>query len=226
MLLAEDLLLLLYDDESGKAVIESMKVELGLAGAVLLELAMEGRVTVAGPGEEVRRGRLYVSDPTPLDDPILDDALARLRDKAGKTPKSVLGTLKKGLRERLLDGLVDRRILEHEEHKMLGLFPTSRWPAADAAHEREVRQRLRDALVTGVDPDQRTAAVIALLVAVDSIPKVIRTDDKRAAKRRAKEIAEGAWAADAVKKAIQDVHGAVAAAIIASTAAGGAAGSS
>lgn len=225
MLIAEDLLLLAYDDETGKSVIDGTRLEYGLAGALLLELSVLGKVSVAGPGEAVKRDRLVVRDATPAGDDVLDHALAELADDEGKKPKNVLGSLRKGLRGRLLDRLAGRGLLRQQSGTVLGIFPTTRWPAADASHEAAVRQRLQDVLVTGLAPDPRTAALVSLLLAVDGLRKVVPSEDRRAVKRRAQEIAEGDWAADAVKKAVQEVQAAVTGAILASTAAGAAGGS-
>lgn len=225
MLIAEDLVLLAYDDETGRPLIDGTRLEYGLAGALLLELSVLGKVSVAGPGEEVKRDRLVVRDAAPVGDDILDHALAELADDEGRKPKSVLGALRKGVRDRLLRRLADRGLLREESGKVLGIFPTTRWPAEDASHEAAVRQRLRDVLVTGLEPDPRTASLVSLLLAVDGLRKAVPSDDHRAVKRRAKEISEGEWAADAVKKAVQEVQAAVTAGIVAASAAG-AAGSS
>ncbi|WP_206035927.1 GPP34 family phosphoprotein, partial [Prescottella equi] len=57
-LIAEDLLLLLLDDESGDPLVDGTRLPRVLAGAVLLELALDGYVTPADQGEDVKRGRL------------------------------------------------------------------------------------------------------------------------------------------------------------------------
>lgn len=213
MIIAEDLLLLLTDDESGKSITDESSLDLALAGAVLLELAQLGRVTVAGPDEDVKEGRLRVLDGSPIGDAVLDESLRRVGDKAGKKPESVLNPLGKDLREQLLERLTAAGILRRQDGKVLGIFPTKRWPAVDRAHEAEVMTRLRSALVVGTTPDPRTAALAALLSAVDAPHKVLGAAgeelDSKAVRRRAKEIREGAWAADAVGKAIEAVQAAV-----------------
>lgn len=209
MLIAEDLLLLFTDDETGRGQLDSTKLQYGLAGAILLELALDGKIDIADEGEPVKKGRLVVRDATPPDDPVLADRLGLLREKEGQKPVNVLGALHKGLREQLLDGLAGRGILRQEKGKVLGLFPTTRWPAADSRHENDVRSRLRDVLVGGAQPDPRTGALVSLLVAVDAVGKVVESDDRRALKRRAKEVAEGAWAGDAVRKAVESMNAAM-----------------
>ena len=219
MLIAEDLLLLLYDDESGKPVTGAPGLDYALAGAVLIELTMLGKLDVAGEDEEVKRGRLKVLDATPTGDAILDERLAYVADKPGKRPKDQIGRLSKKLRDQLLARLAERGVLTADEGKVLGIFPVTRWPAKDARHEVDVRSALESVLKVGTSPDQRTGALIALLSALNVVPKVV-TDavDKKALKQRAKEIAESDWAADAVKKAVAEMQAAVTTAIVVSAA--------
>ena len=221
MLLAEDLLLLLTDDTTGRAVADSTRLGLGLAGGVLLELAERGRVDVVGPGEPVRPGRLVVRDGSPTGDAVLDEALRRLAARRPGKPQDVLPGLAKQLREALLARLVERGILRAEERRVLGVFPTRSWPAVDSAHEDAVRRGLRDVLVIGRIPDPREAALVSLLHAVGQVPKVLAGPgtDKGELKRRAKAIAEGEFAGAAVRKAVEAVSAATMAAITAATAA-------
>ncbi|MFI7063245.1 GPP34 family phosphoprotein [Kribbella sp. NPDC050124] len=217
MLIAEDLLLLLYDDESGKPITGSPGLDYALAGAVLIELTMLGKLDVAGEGEEVKRGRLKVLDATPTGDAILDERLAYVADKPGKRPKDQIGRLSKKLRDQVLARLAERGVLEADQDKVLGLFPVTRWPAKDARHEAEVRTALENVLKVGTTPDERTGALVAMLSALNVVPKIV-TDaiDKRALKQRAKEIAESDWAADAVKKAVAEMQAAVTTAVVVS----------
>lgn len=217
MLVTEDLALLLYDDDSGKGVVDQHTLGLALAGGVLVELAMTGRVRIAEDGEDVKEGRLVLQGEGSTGDDLLDDGLAIVRGKEGKKPKASLETLRKGLRERVLDRLVAAGELRRDERRTLGIVRYTRWPAGDGHHEDTVRRRLHAALLQGEDPDERTAALIGLVVAIDRITKVVPSDDRKALKRRAKEIADGPWAADAVRSAVQDVQAAVMTAVIAST---------
>jgi hypothetical protein len=224
MLIAEDLLLLLYDDESGKPITGNPGLDYSLAGAVLIELTLLGKVDIAAAGDgAVKEGRLKVLDTSSTGDAILDKRLAILAEKSGQKPKNLMNKLSKQLRNEVLARLAERGILEADKDKVLGLFPVTRWPAKDARHEADVRTALGSVLKLGTQPDERTAALIALLNALNVVPKVV-TDavDKKALKRRAKEIAESEWAAEAVRKAVQEVQAAVTAAIVVSSSAAGA----
>ena len=221
MLLAEDVLLLLTDDASGKSVIDNTRVELALAGGVLLDLVLAGRVDVAGPGEPVKPGRLVVRDATPMGDVVLDAALRRIAEGHPTKPANVLPKIAKGLREELLRRLTARGILRFEEGRVLGIFPTRAWPAVDSAHEKQLRGTLFDVLVVGRSPAPRDAAVIALLQAVDAVPKVLRgtTLSSRELRGRAKQIAAGDLVGDAVRKAVEQIAAATAAAVMVATSA-------
>ncbi|WP_110181833.1 GOLPH3/VPS74 family protein [Nocardioides solisilvae] len=226
LLIAEDVLLLLMDDERGRMAAASHARPL-LGGALLVELALDGGVEV-----EEKRGfwhsakvhaRQLRSPVRP--DPLLAEALQVVAEKP-RTAQDLVNRLGKGVRDILQDRLADRGLLERRERKVLGLFPSTTWPAADLAHERQVRERLQGVLVQGLTPDPRTAGVVALLQAVDQAHRVVDRRGLRAGevKHRAKAIAEGDWAAKAVRDAVAAAQSAVAAAVAASAAAGASGG--
>lgn len=216
MLIAEDLLLLLTDDDSGKLTGTASEVDVALGGAMLIELTLMGRVDVAGPSDSVRKGRLVVRDPSPTDDLLLDELLTKLDKKQGKRPRDVVAPLGKKLRRRLYERLVDRGLLRVESGKILGLFPTRRWPAEDTAHEYALRAEIATALQNGMTGNAKLASVIALLRALKVVHKVIDPGvvglSKRDLKDSAKRIAEGNWASEAVRQAISSMNAAVLAA--------------
>jgi hypothetical protein len=218
VLLAEECLLLLVDDVTGKARVDPSHLDLALAGALLAELALLGRVAVTGRGEPVRPGRLVIRDGTATGDPVLDDALRRIGDKKPRKPETVLGGLTKQLRVTLLTRLADRGLLRMERHRTLGLFPVRRWPAIDSRHEQSLRSALRDVLVVGRTAQPREIALISLLAAVDRIATVLPDTglSKRDLRRRATSLTESEFAGEAVRKAVQ----AVSASMVAATSGG------
>ena len=182
MLLAEDLLLLLTDDETGKLVVSGSEADVALGGAQLIELTLAGRVDLTGEGEG-RKGRLVVRDTTPLADPLLGEALDLVASKEGKKPDAVVGPLGRKLRDRLYARLAEQGVLRSERGKVLGIFPTQKWPAAEAAHERHLRAELEQALLTGLLPQERVAVLVSLLHALRAVPKVVRPKDHGVPKR-------------------------------------------
>lgn len=222
MILAEEILLLLTDDATGKPVVDVTRLDLVLAGAVLLDLAVAARVDVAVPGDPVKAGRLIVRDARPVGDPILDAALSRTRAAGPTKPESLLPKLKKDLRPALYARLADRGIFRFEQARMLGIFSTQRWRAIDPSYERQMRAGLRDVLVVGRGPTEREAQLIALLRAVDQVPKVLGTGEvsARELRRRAKLVVPSGLADTAVRKAVDAVNSATMAAVMVATTAG------
>lgn len=102
---------------------------------------------------------------------------------------------------------------------MLGIFPPLRWPAADSAYERQVQAGVPEVLVVGRAPTESEASAIALLHAVDQVPKVLGTSEvsARELRRRAKIAVSTGLADTAVLKAVQAMNAAVMTAALAST---------
>ncbi len=214
--LADDLLLTLVDPATGKFRTADPKLGYGLAGALLVELVLAERIDLRGPTP--RKARVVVVDPAPPEDELLANALARTGEKE-RSAQALVPLLAKGLRERLLERAERRGDLRRER---LTLRP-DRWPAADGRRQEALGRRLRDVLVTGVTPDPRTAALVAVLAAVDAAAAVVEAPDRTARKavaRRAAEIGEGAWAAQSVRAAVAAAAAAVTATTAAVTAAG------
>ncbi|MCA1004628.1 GPP34 family phosphoprotein [Rhodococcus hoagii] len=209
-LIAEDLLLLLLDDESGDPLTDGTKLPRVLAGAVLLELALDGYVTPADEGEDVKKGRLVVRlDGTP-DDPILARTLDVIRDaRRPMKPEAVIEKLDSELRTAVFERVIDRGWVRESRRKVLGIFPAKTWPPVDESHEREVRHELSGVLIEGLAPAPRAAALISLLSAVDAAAKAFPEADRKAIRKRAKDIAEGEWAGAAVRKAVDAINTAV-----------------
>jgi hypothetical protein len=226
MLLAEDLLLLVTDDTSGRLSVPTAQVDAGLGGATLVELTLRNKVDLSGEQDPGKPGRIIVRDPSPAGDAVLDAALEILIAHQGSKPATVIRPLSKNLRQTLYQRLADSGVVRAGQGRMLGVFPTHRWPAQDASHEAEVRRLVTEALVRQTAPDTRTAALIALLHALKCEDKIVdprqRGLSKRELRARAEEIATGNWASAAVRRVIEETMAAVLAATTAATIAGSA----
>jgi AcrR family transcriptional regulator len=218
MLIAEDLLLLVTDDASGRLAAPAEQVDAGLAGANLLELTFMNRVALSREGGGRKPGRIIVDDPSPTGDAVLDAALEILTARQGKKPSKVLTPLSKNLRRTLYQRLAEIGVVRAEEGTVLGVVPTHRWPAQDARHEAEVRSLVTRALVQGTAPDAHSAALIALLHALRCEHRIVdpRQYDvsKRQLRARAEEIAKGGWASEAVRMVIDEMTAAISTVVV------------
>jgi hypothetical protein len=219
-LIAEDLLLLLLDDDSGKA--QTSQLETVLGGAVLVELALARAVTVGNEAKPTlfRQAKVWAEPEVHVEDAVLADALRTVGEKE-RSAQDLVVKLGKGMTTTLCGRLAERGVLERRDDKLFGLIPRTRWPARDSSHEEDVRRALTDVLVAGVEPEPRVGALVALLYAVDRAHKTVPHEGltNGEVRKRAKQVAEGQWAAVAVKNAVAAVTAATTAAVVAATSA-------
>lgn len=184
--LAEELLLLAYDDQTGKATCSRIALDLGMAAAVLVDLALAGRIAYSD-------GTLIVRKDDPTGDPIADTVLAKLAADTPHTPAQWLQRLRHGLRDGVLADLVARGVVRDVDETALGFIHLHRYPVADPAYEAEVRSRLAAALTTDTPPDERTAALATLICSCRMEPALkLPPEDAERAHNRLQAIANGA----------------------------------
>jgi len=215
MIIAEDVLLLAYDDESGAADPWAANLDYRLAGALLVELAQLGRIELSHADDPsgARAGRVVVRDAASAGHPELDAALETIAEKPRK-PADLVEPPSRGLTNRLLDGLAARGVLRVETGRVLGIIPVTRWPAEDSTHETALRSRLRDVLLERATPDARDAALLAVLrgsgLERGLVPKERRTE----AADRLEQLAQSGWATEAASTAIDEMTAVIVAAVI------------
>jgi plasmid stability protein len=184
--IAEELLLLAYDNESGKATGSRIGLDLGMAAAVLVELALAGRIAYAD-------GNIVVVDQTPTGVPVADQVLAKIDIDTPHTPASWVQRLRHGLRDRVLSDLVGRGVIRDVDEVELEYIHVHRYPSVDGSVEIETRERLAAALAGEGAPDERTAALATLIVAARMEGLLGLTGDEAAtAHQKLERIASGA----------------------------------
>ncbi|HET9997924.1 MAG TPA: GPP34 family phosphoprotein [Nocardioides sp.] len=209
-LIAEDLLLLLLDDQSGKP--NTSHLDLALGGAVLVDLALGGLVEVASHGSLLGSAKLRRAPGAMVGDRILAGALGAVAEN--KPAQRLVVKVGKGLLEPLAERQLRRGVLDRREEKVLGLVTRTRWPSRDPSRKEAIRRALVVILVQGGRPDARSAALIGLLLAVNRLHRTVSHPDAsaRRVKRRAKEVAEESWASPTIKDAVAVATAATAAA--------------
>ncbi|MFI6100926.1 GPP34 family phosphoprotein [Lentzea sp. NPDC051213] len=210
-MLTEDLMLLFINQQNGKLLADSSSVENALAGAVLIELVDSGRVAFEPNGK-----KLQVVDPTPLKNALLQESVARF-DKPMK-PQRAVERIRKKLRDNVIAELEGRGVLRTEPRKVFGIFPAKRYVITNETVSGEVRKAVGEVAAGYRGADARTGALITLLFAVKAVHKAF-DGDKRELNKRAKDIAAGNWAGDAVRRAVEAIQAGVTAATAAAAAA-------
>lgn len=216
--LADALLLLAYDDDSGKATVGGQQLDFGLAGAVLAELVLAGRV-------ELGESRVRVVSRTPTGNAVCDGVLAAIADdRKPRKPADLVPRLARGLRDIVLSRLTAQGVVRESQEKVLGFIPVTRYPAVNRRPETDLRERLRAVVVDGAPPDPRTAVLCGLVIAIGMDRGIFPDMPRKEVKRRVEEVAAGEWAGPAVREAVataQAVATAVNTAVVVSIAVSG-----
>jgi Golgi phosphoprotein 3 len=179
--LKEEIVLLTLEDGSGEVLgRQGPAAALALAGAVLMELSLLGRV-------DTDRERLLLPSAAPTADAVLDEALRALSLDPPANTGFALAALARGDAERraaLLEKLVAEGLLRREKGGFLRLFST-RYPKAAGREEvAAVRERLR-ALVLGSEiPEPRDALLLGLARATGLLPLLFSAEELAASQGR------------------------------------------
>jgi hypothetical protein len=196
--LAEEILLLGLDDEKGSSRI--MVPHHSLAAAVLTDLAEAGAVALEG-------GKVVPVATAPPAHPVLARALAAVADDPEhRDPRSGVPRLARALEPVLATvaaPLVERGVLGEERRTFLGLPAGTRYPERDPRPERALRERLHRVLVEGAEPSGHDALLVGLLRTLNLVDASVAKEHRRAARARAKEVADRGVAGGAVQQAVQ-----------------------
>jgi hypothetical protein len=200
--LAEELYLV-ATHPTGRFSIDTAHLDLGLGGALLLDLVLRDRIALVD-------SHVTVIDPAPTGEPLLDAALADLAEQTrAHIPEHWIRHLARGVRHAVQDRLVDAGVLVRDEHRLLGFIPVHRTHEADGRLHHELVDHLHDAVVLGHRPSRETAALASLVLAVGLERHLFPRSDRRAVEQRLVEIAEGGWIGSAVRHTIDAVNAAL-----------------
>ena len=184
----EEILLLLLDDETGKPVgLPGPAGDLALASAVLMELALAGRI-------DTDLDRLAVVDAGPIGSVVPDAVLAQLSAGAPtRTSRWWIQEIAKSaatMRAQLLERLVARGVLRRIEDRFLWVFPDRRYPKVEGRDEtEEVRRRLRGVLLDDDIPEPRDALLIGLARATGLVPLLLSAEEAAKVQGRVAQVA-------------------------------------
>ena len=163
---AEEIILLLLDEERGELApnLPPHSLNIVLAGAVLMDLALEGRI-------DTDLEQLILADSTPLADDLLDPTLAAIAGESQVRDARfwLAHEAKRGddISDKALARLIQRGILESESE---GFFSFSRlvsrarrYPMLEGKTVEDVRLRVMRVLFSDDIPDPRDIVIICLV---------------------------------------------------------------
>lgn len=201
---AEEIMLLLLNDEDGKFVrVPDWSLSYALAGGVLMDLALEDRI-------DTDLEKLVLVSQQPVGDDLLDPTLADIVATADKRDARFwverTAAWSDEIRERALARLVKRGILETRDDRFLWVFRARRYPLMDGRAEREVKLRIMEVLLTDILPAPRDVVIVCLADACGLFRRLLSKSELQAASERIDQVRKLDLIGQATTQAIRDIE--------------------
>ena len=201
---AEEIMLLLLNEDAGApAFVPEEDLHHALAGAVLMDLALENRI-------DTDLERLVLVDPAPVGDDLLDPVLKSVAEseQAHEAEYWVRRIAEDGdrIRSAALTRLVEAGILQSAEEGAMLPSPkvarARRYPTAGA--EQEVRLRIMGVLFGGDMPGPREVVVICLADACGIFERMLSKAERGEVQERIDQVRRMDLIGQAVTRAVRD----------------------
>ena len=169
--LLEEVVLLAVDEDTGKLKsVAGFATSYALAGAVLFDLALAGKI-------DTDTEALTVTDATPTGNATLDRILTTMGQRTDLTTVrqwvEELVRSHDDLEGEALESLIARGILRQETSKRLWIIDVERFPMVQAKPQRHVKERLARAILRDEIPDARDIMLVSLVQACGMLPLVV-----------------------------------------------------
>ena len=200
---AEEILLLMLDDDGKFVSVPDRLIRYGLAGGVLMDIALENRI-------DTDVDNLVLVDSKPLGDNILDPVLADIAASsethgARYWIEHVVDRTD-DIREAAIERLVERGILNREEGQFLWVFRSRRYPIIDGSAEREVKLRIMEVLFSDKIPSPRDVVIINLAHACNLFKEILSSRELALAVDRIDQVRKLDLIGQAMSRAISDIE--------------------
>jgi hypothetical protein len=207
--LHEEVMLLALKDEEG-TIASGTSYQYALAGAVLAELLLSGRI---GVEEQKKKKYGVLKDSTPLGDPVIDACLEKVIKAKNKQQLQTWVSRFSGLKDlknRVARRLVERGILRADEDKVLLLFTRKLYPEVNPEPERKMIKNLRQAIFTDAkDIDPRTVVLVSLADSTGLLKVIFDKKKLKERKERIEQVVNGDVSGKATREAIAAMQAAV-----------------
>lgn len=207
--LYEEILLLALKDKTGSTHF-GINYQFALAGAVVAELLLAKKISIQ---HEKKKKFVVATTTKTMGDPILDEALAKLRKarrrEQVRTWVHRIANLPR-LKNKAAESLVRKGVLRLEESKVLLIFTRRLYPEINPKPERALLSRMEDAIFTDKQElDPHTLVLISICESTGMLKPLFDRKKLKARKGRIKEIVSGNLVGQATKEAVEAMQAAV-----------------
>lgn len=203
-------LLLRRDEDLAFTHIPTLSLRYGLAGAVLMDLAIENRI-------DTDLEQLTLIDATPVGDDLLDPTLAAIAASPGHDVRHWLeqtAARADVVHAGVLDRLIGRGILERRQYSAKKRFRSWRPEVIDGEARREVRMRVMSVLLGNDIPEPRDVMLVCLADACGAFVELLSRGEFADVVPRIEQIRKMELIGRAVLEAIDESQAALAASMM------------
>ena len=198
LVLTEKLLLLSIEDDSGEVIpFVSEALRFGLAGAILAELSLLGKVTVQDK-------ELILNEDSLTGEELLDEAVALISDE--EVPQKVTYWIRvlstKKLKKKVIARLVAKNVIALEEKHFTWVLPSAEGASPGGSAKYGLKLHLRGVILAGEESQPTDLILLSLLKACRMLDLVFTRDELKAARKKVDERVRTEVFGKAVTKAI------------------------
>jgi hypothetical protein len=206
--LIEKFILITLDSKKGKFLIDSLSLNYGIAGAILLEMSELNKIAI-------KNKRLVLLD-SKLTNDIIIDACIKIIQKSKKNRRTKywinkIGNNSSGFKKLILDDLNKKRLLKIDKSTFFwGLFSFYKYPQINTKPVDEIKNRLRIIVLENEKPELESVLLLSLMNSC-KLTRIlfINKKENRAANKRIKELTQNIEISNTISQALKEIQTAV-----------------
>jgi hypothetical protein len=200
-------LLTLNDEREKKNTTKYEKLNYGLAGSILIELALSGKVMVN------QKHRLEVVDAASTEDEIMDRTLLVLQESDKKRKltywvEALTGKFEK-INKRLTERLVSNGVFIVEDDELLWAIPSEVYPEHNASAKYCLKESLRAIVLGDGVGDIRSLSLLCMVNSSEMLDLVFTRDERREANRNIHEMLVTEALKNPAAQVIEEINNAI-----------------
>ncbi len=206
--LVEKFILLALDKKKGKFLIDTLSLNYGIAGAILLELSEMNKISI-------QNKKIIVTDKMLTKISIVDDCI-KLIDNSKKPRRAKywinkIGNKSSGFKKLILSDLYNKKIIRINKSTYIwGLFTFYKYPLINTKLVDEIKVKLKRIVLESKKTDLESLLLLSLMNSC-KLTRVLFTNRKehRAANKKIKELTKSIEISEAVSQTLKEIQSAV-----------------
>ncbi len=181
----DKLVLLSLDDKSGKFISADIGFNTSFIGAIIAELILKGKLRISDK-------KVKVSNTIHIEDEVIDDVLDIIR-KSKKEHDIVswiteLSMQVSKFKKVTIKKLIDNKIIEEKDSKILWIFNTTNYPAINSTDEDYVRTSLKNIIYKRAEASDNDKLLLSLIKRSELTAEVFGKENRKSVTKKINEI--------------------------------------